>query len=66
MPIQTVHPAVMLISLAILGTLLFFALRGEPWIAAPAVILIICVCSWSLRRRKAALDRNHSKSRKYS
>jgi hypothetical protein len=62
-PIPTAHPAIMLVSLAILGTLIYFGLRGslEPWVTFPSVIMIVSVSQWSLKRRKTATDRKYSK-----
>ncbi len=61
--IPIVHPAIMLGSLAILGTLIYYDLRGslDIRIIIPIVMLNMVICSWSLQRRKAKLSRKYSK-----
>ena len=65
-PIPTVHPVIMLGSLAILGGLIYWNLhsglqRPELWVSLTVVVVISIVCTASLRKRTKAINDKYSK-----
>lgn len=60
-PIPTVHPALMVGSLAVLAGLVYWSLhsglqRPEWWVSLPVVAVISMACGASLRKRRKAIQ----------